>query len=165
MFVPRRAALTARGGARTIRLMALLHDPAVRSSIEARLSALRADSRPAWGRMTVDQMLWHVNRALAQSLGQVDAPRDRAPLPRPIMKFMVLNMPWPKNAPTNPSFVATTGHDFEAERARCLALIANLVSLPLHDSSNHPMFGRMSGRDTSRLQAKHFDHHLRQFGV
>jgi hypothetical protein len=27
------------------------------------------------------------------------------------------------------------------------------------------MFGKMSGREVSRLHAKHLDHHLRQFGV
>ena len=82
------------------------------------------------------------------------------------MKFAVLNLPWTKNAPTNPSFVAKASHDFEAERARCLSLIEKLTSRAIdNSSSDHPIFGRMSGRDVSRLQAKHLDHHLKQFGV
>jgi DinB superfamily len=145
--------------------MPLLHEPEVRSAVERRLNALRPDSRQSWGKMTASQMLWHVNQALEQALGHLEAPQDRVPLPRPMMKFIVLNLPWPKNAPTNPSFVAKTSHDFEAERARCRALIVELVTRRLEGSGDHPMFGRMSGRDTSRLQAKHLDHHLRQFGV
>jgi hypothetical protein len=27
------------------------------------------------------------------------------------------------------------------------------------------VFGRLSGREWSRLQARHLDHHLKQFGV
>ena len=45
--------------------MPMLHDPTVRSSIEARLNAIRADAPRQWGSMTVDQMLWHVNQSLA----------------------------------------------------------------------------------------------------
>ena len=145
--------------------MPLLHDPAVRAAIEARVKALRPDTKPAWGKMSVDQMLWHLNQGLGLALGHVTPPADRAPLPRSVMKWMVLNLPWPKNAPTNPSFVAKASHDFESERARCLALVADLASQPLDKGQPHPLFGTMTGREQSRLQAKHLDHHLKQFGV
>jgi hypothetical protein len=146
--------------------MAVLHDPSVRASIEARLSRLRPDTRPAWGKMSVDQMVWHVNQTLASALGRVAAPQDRAPLPRPVMKFIVLNMPWPKGAPTNKAFVAQQRHDFDTELVRCRDLIGELVSRPIDEPPPvHPMLGRMSGREQSRLHAKHLDHHLRQFGV
>lgn len=45
--------------------MPLLHDPAVRKTMEARLTAIRPDSQRQWGSMSVDQMLWHVNQFLA----------------------------------------------------------------------------------------------------
>jgi hypothetical protein len=144
----------------------ILHDPAVRSSIEARLATLTPDSVPRWGTMSVDQMLWHVSQAMASAVGRVAAVPDRAPLPRPVMKFLVLRMPWPKGAPTNGAFKATGRHDFVAERARCLELIRELTAMPLDGAASpHPMFGRMSCNDVSRLHAKHLDHHLRQFGA
>ena len=146
--------------------MAHLHDTTVRTTLEARLRALRADMTPRWGKMSVDQMLWHVNQAMATSLGRVEAPPDKAPLPRPVMKFLVLNLPWVKNAPTNTSFVARARHDFEAERARCLELIKAVGDRPVAGVwQRHPMFGSMTGREVSRLQAKHLDHHFKQFGV
>ena len=146
--------------------MSLIHDPAVRTSLESRLRQLRPGAKPAWGRMSADQMLWHINQGLDTAVGRLTPPADKAPLPRPVMKWIVLNLPWPKNSPTNASFIARQRYDFETERARCLALVAECVALPLDQAPRmHPMFGLMTGRDQSRLQAKHLDYHLKQFGV
>jgi hypothetical protein len=146
--------------------MALLHDAPNRRAIEARLGALRTDTTPRWGKMSVDQMLWHVNRALDVALGQFQLPPEKPPLPKSVMKFIVLTLPWMKNAPTSPHFVAKDRYDFEAERLRCLRLIDMMVQRPLAGVwQDHPFFGPMSGPEVSRLQAKHLDHHLKQFGV
>jgi hypothetical protein len=116
--------------------------------------------------MSVDQMLWHVNQTLATALGQLQSPPEKLPLPRFLVKFFTLNGPWPKGAPTGRAFVTSASHDFDTERARCLRLIEDLVAIRLDDAwPDHPIFGRMSGRDYSRLQAKHLNHHLTQFGV
>lgn len=146
--------------------MPTLHDPANRGSIVSRIRALRPDSERRWGKMTVDQMLWHVNEALAGALGKISLPPEKAPLPRPIMKFLVINLPWPKGAPTSAPYKARAAHDFEAERARCLRLIDELAAKPLESEwPDSPMLGRMTGRDHTRMQAKHLNHHLTQFGV
>jgi hypothetical protein len=82
------------------------------------------------------------------------------------MKFVVLKLPWPKGAPTMPEFVARAEHDFEAERARCVALLKRFAAKPMDDPwPRNPVFGEVSGQYVSRLHAKHLDHHLRQFGV
>lgn len=52
--------------------MKTLHDPAARESLEVRLRGLGPDASARWGRMSVDQMLWHVNTALNMVLGEVD---------------------------------------------------------------------------------------------
>jgi hypothetical protein len=39
------------------------------------------------------------------------------------VKFLVINVPWGKGAPTMPAFVARRQHDFEAERTRSLRLL------------------------------------------
>ena len=146
--------------------MPLLHDPAVRSALEARLNTLRPDSPRKWGSMTVDQMLWHVNQFLAASLGEATLKTQKSPIPAPIMRFFVIYMPWPKAAPTNKSAVASGKHDLEAERARCRDLIAKFVSRPVHGEwPVDPSFGGSSGVFASKLQAKHLDHHFRQFGA
>lgn len=146
--------------------MPMLHDPTVRRSIEARLDAIGADSPRKWGSMSVDQMLWHVNQFLSASIGEGTLETQKTPIPAPIMKFFLLYMPWPKSAPTNKSAVAKGTYDLEAERARCKALIAKFVSRPVDGEwPVDPSFGPVSGAFASKLQAKHLDHHFRQFNA
>ena len=146
--------------------MPILHDPSVRSALEARLDALRADSPRQWGQMSVGQMLWHVNQFMAAAIGEATLETQKSPIPAPIMKFFLIYMPWPKSAPTNKSAVPGGEHDFEAERTRCKSLIAKFVSRPMKGAwPVDPSFGPVSGTFASKLQAKHLDHHFRQFSA
>jgi hypothetical protein len=145
--------------------MSTIHDPAYRAALQTRLRGLKADSPKQWGSMSPSQMLHHINVALAVSAGELTLPEERSPLPRGLMKFLVLHLPWPKGAPTSPSFMATGTYDFESERSRCLQLLDRVAALPLDGAIVHPIFGSMSGAETSRLQAKHLNHHLKQFNL
>lgn len=146
-------------------MAANLHDPQVRASIEARIKSLSSASQGRWGKMTVDQMLWHCNEGMSAALGDRVLTAQRVPLPRAVMKFGVLNLPWPKGAPTMPELVSGKRHDFEAERSRAVQLIERFAGRSVDDTwPVHPVFGKFSGADYSRLIAKHLDHHLRQFG-
>jgi hypothetical protein len=146
--------------------MATLHDADTRGQLEQRIRSLSSTSRGRWGKMTVDQMLWHVNKALALSLGQVTLGPGGPKMPKRLLKFMVLKLPWMKSAPTHPDFVAKANYDFEGERTRLLHLIEAVVHKPIDsDWPEHPAFGSMTGREASGLMAKHLDHHLKQFGV
>lgn len=143
-----------------------LHDPAFRESVLQRLTSLSHGSTRRWGRMTADQMLRHVNIALEFALGRVHVARLSIPLPGFLLKWMVLHVPWPKGSPTAPEFVAGDRYDFETERSRCIALVREFAARPVEgDWPVHHTFGRITGRETSRLQAKHLDHHLRQFSA
>ena len=147
--------------------MPMLHDPAIRRSIETRLEAIRPDSPRQWGSMTVDQMLWHVNQFLAASIGEgTTLTTQKSPIPAAIMKFFLIYMPWPKSAPTNKGAVAKGTHDLEAERTKCKELIAKFVSRPVDGAwPDDPSFGPCNGTFASKLQAKHLDHHFRQFSA
>jgi hypothetical protein len=146
--------------------MKTLHDPSHRGELVRRLEALTPASERKWGKMSVDQMLWHVGDALALSLGEISVSAEKPPIPRGLLKFIVLNLPWGKNGPTHSAFVAKRNYDFAAERTRCLQLIDKVASRGLHsDWPDHPVFGRMTGEQVSRLHAKHLNHHLTQFGV
>ncbi len=146
--------------------MRMLHDPAVRAALEARLGTLRTDTQPRWGAMSVDQMLWHVNQFIGAALGDGCLTPQKMPVPLPVMRVLVMHLPMPKSAPTNRSAVAAAHYDFEAERARCHALIARFAAKPLTDAwPVDPTWGAGGGRFASGMLAKHLDHHLRQFGV
>ena len=146
----------------------LVHDPAVRDSIRARVQKLTPNATRAWGKMSVDQMLWHVNTAMRNALGESTPPEKKLPIPLPLLRFVVLNLPWGKGAPTAPDLVVGKNrYDFDAEKTRCLALIDQIAAKRLDASGwgRSGLLGQMSGRDWSRLQAKHLNHHLKQFSV
>ncbi len=145
----------------------LLHDGQCKAEIVRRVKALRPDSAPRWGKMSVSQMLWHVNEVLEDALGHRAISPEKVPLPRPLMKFIVINLPWPKGAPTRERWMPQNDrYDFSAEHVRCLRLIEEVTAKPLDSAwPESPTLGPMSGKDVGRLQAKHLNHHLTQFGV
>jgi Protein of unknown function (DUF1569) len=147
--------------------VAALHDPKYKSEILRRLQSLRPDSERRWGKMSVAQMLWHVNEAMEGALGRIEAEPLKVPLPRPLLKWLVLNAPWGKGAPTLKRWVPQGDrYDFASERDRCCRLVEELASKPLSDAwPDSATLGRMSGNDVSRLHAKHLNHHLTQFGL
>jgi hypothetical protein len=146
--------------------MPTLHDRGRRTALLERIAALRPDSPRQWGTMTADQMLHHLNSAMELTLGRLQAAPKPVPLPKPLFKWLVINLPWPKGAPTAPELIAGEHYDFEAERDRLRDLVTEISDKPVQGHwTHHPVFGAMSGRDCTRLQHKHIDHHLRQFGV
>jgi hypothetical protein len=146
--------------------MSLIHHAGVRNTIKKRVETLSSDAQRKWGRMTVDQMLWHVNRSLAESLGEYTGPAQKPPIPRKLLRWLALNIPWPRGARTRPDLLATQRHDFNLEKLRCLAFIDRVSSRDMNAVwPRSAGFGEMTGRHWSRLHAKHLDHHLKQFGA
>jgi hypothetical protein len=146
--------------------MPLLHDPSFRTKIESRLKSITPDTRRKWGSMSAPQMLWHVNQFLGFALGDETPEASKSPMPKSLMRFFLLYMPWPKGAPTHKQAIAKEPKDFEAERAKCLKLIDRFVSKSMESEWPHdPIFDFKTGKSISQMQAKHLDHHLRQFGA
>ena len=144
-----------------------LHDPPTKNVIKRRIAALQPSTERRWGRMTVDQMLWHVNCSLENAMGRYPVKEVRLPLPRAIVKFLILRSPLRhRNAPTAKEYVARERYDFTTEVERLGRLIDEFTARPLDaEWRNNAFMGAMTGRDWSRLQARHLDHHLSQFGV
>jgi hypothetical protein len=146
---------------------ALLHDHGVGDSVRKRVQALSPDMKPMWGKMSVDQMLHHVNFSLAESLGEHKAERSLKGLPKSWIRWMILNGPWGKGAPTRPDMHIAAGqrYDFAKEKASALSMIDRILAKPMDsawpESANFPM----TGRHWSQLHFRHLDHHLKQFGV
>ena len=115
------------------------------------------------------QMLRHCAVALGDVLG--DRPVKQAFLGKlitPLIRGQIFgDKPFGRNAPTDPTYVIKDALDFDAERARLATLIDRVVQRGTAKTEGmiHPFFGRLSGEQWGRLIFKHFDHHLRQFGV
>ena len=144
----------------------LLHDPETYASIRRRVESLRVDTPRQWGKMTIDQMLWHVNVSMREAVGEYKPVLKPLPIPKAVLRWAVINMPWGRGARTRPDMYAVSPYDFNAQKAECLALIDRIVAQPLSAAwPDSASMGRMKGKHWSQLTAKHLDHHLRQFGV
>jgi len=145
----------------------LMHDTGRGPELKRRVQTLTPDTKPQWGKMSVDQMLHHVNFVLAEALGEHTAKPNVRGLPKPLVRWAILNAPWGKGAPTRPDMLIPQGErfDFAREKERCLSMIDRFLAKPMDESwppsANFPM----TGRHWSQLQYKHLNHHLTQFGV
>lgn len=147
--------------------MPMLHDPGVSEAFKRRVQSLTPETKRVWGRMSIDQMLWHVNLPLAEALGDYTAPGKFVKFaPEWLIRWVVLNLPWGHGAPTRPDMkVEGERYEFAKEKQRCLDLLDRFTKLPLEREWPRSANFGMTGRHWSRLQYKHLDHHLGQFGV
>lgn len=146
-----------------------LFNPADRDALARRIAELEPGALRQWGRMDAAQMLKHCSMALGDLLGNRPVKqRLLGKLVTPLIRGQIFgDRPFRRNAPTDPLYVVSDPQDFEAERARLATLIDRVVQRGAARTEGmvHPFFGRLSGAQWGRLIYKHFDHHLRQFGV
>ncbi|MBK7295024.1 MAG: DUF1569 domain-containing protein [Holophagaceae bacterium] len=149
--------------------MKSLFNPGDRDALARRLSELEPTAPRQWGKMDSAQMLRHCAMSLGDVLGE--RPVKQAFLGKlltPLIRGQIFgDKPFRRNAPTDPTYVIKDPLDFDAERARLATLIDRVVQRGTAKTEGmvHPFFGRLSGEQWGRLIYKHFDHHLRQFGV
>lgn len=150
--------------------MDTLFDPAARDAVLARIAALRADSARQWGKMNAAQTLAHCALGIEAATGDAVL---RSPffarLIGPLFKGWMLGpKPFSKDSPTHPQLVLKDAAcDFDCERTRLVAAIRKF-----HDAGpasaaryRHAFVQKLTGDEWGRLQWKHLDHHLRQFGA
>ena len=132
-----------------------------------RISNLRPDSIPLWGKMSVGQMVWHCQIPLKVAIENKQHNKTGNLLIRWFFKKSLYNdKPWRKNLPTSPLAKAREPKDFTREREKLLEMIHQMHALDSREYWNpHPIFGRFTHQQWGQLQYKHLDHHLNQFGV
>ena len=146
--------------------MPSLRDQTVRNALVQRLQNLTPDTRPKWGKFDVPGMLCHLTDALDMALGTLPTqPMNRKLFHHfPLKHLIIYVFPFPKGAPTAPELLRSTPGDFDADRRRILELMDRLASVPAGKGPEHPFFGPLTSEEWNALQAKHIDHHLKQFG-
>jgi hypothetical protein len=149
--------------------MDTLFDSADRDRILSRIESLRPDSKREWGTMDAAQAMAHCALAMETSTGDATLPRTLlARLLGPLFRKWLLGpKPFSKDSPTHPLLRTTSPREFGREKARLVASIRKF-----HDAGpasaarfEHGFVGRLTGEEWGRLQHKHLDHHLRQFGA
>lgn len=77
------------------------------------------------------------------------------------------DQPLTKNSPTDKNYAITDIRNFEKEKNKAIELINTFYKDGPGKCTTHPhsFFGKFTPDEWARLQWKHFDHHLRQFGA
>ena len=140
-----------------------------KNDIVNRIDQLHPDSKPMWGKMSVSQMLAHCIVPTKISTGDIPGKRNIFGIlfGKMAKKRMVSEEPFKKNLPTDPSFVVKHNPDFYENQQELKVLIEKLYNTDKTElqSRKHPFFGKLTIEEWGLLNYKHFDHHLRQFGV
>lgn len=146
-----------------------LRDPAGRQSILGRLAALTPEHPRRWGRMEPGQLLPHLATGLRMALGERKLEGSHPGRIRgAVWRYLAIHrLPWPEGKiQSPPGSFDTPSVGWERDRALVIELIERFATTtPDKLGRVHPSFGRMSPHDWDVLQYRHFDHHLRQFGV
>lgn len=148
--------------------MPTVFDPAARAALAERIDRLGADSRARWGRMSAGQVVVHLSQSLRMATGELVCRPRGGPLSFPPLRWLIINvLPFPKGVPTAPELLeGTPAEALEEDRRTLRGLLDEVASRgPGAAFPAHPAFGTMSGQQWGILIYRHFDHHLRQFGV
>jgi hypothetical protein len=133
-----------------------------------RLRSLRPETRARWGHFTAPRMIVHLVDQMRHTLGDLEVPPRYGPLRWPIVKpAMMFWIPWPKGRIKGPPEMFTTQPaNWNTDLATLESLLARFVGENARaEWPDHAYFGRMDRLLWGRFCHRHFDHHLRQFGV
>ena len=145
-----------------------IDNPSHRKELFDRLVRLDPAKAPLWGRLTAPSMLVHLCDQMRMPFN--DDPSGPIPGPPryPVLRQLVLYLlPWPKDRIKGPpEAFRTTPGDWADDLATLKELVEDFVDAPPDRQwPDHPNFGRLSRREWGFFCYRHFDHHLRQFGV
>ena len=139
-----------------------------RDALLKRLDRLTPDAKARWGRMTAHRMLCHLSDSLRVGLGEVPAESRAGPLANPVARWLLAYViPFPKGrAETAPEMLTSQPSDWTADLAAARDYLRAAAARGATGKwARHPAFGDVSGKLYGVFIHKHFDHHLRQFGV
>lgn len=150
----------------SIKTMASILNQKDYKSVGDRLARLTPSSKPTWGKMNAAQMMWHCAVAVQNALGERSAASNGPFFLKwpPVRWLIIYKVPFPRNSPTAPEFIAPSGVDFSKSKADLVGAL-DRFHRRTGDYSPSPAFGNLSREDYGALVYKHLSHHLTQFGV
>ena len=148
--------------------MRSMGDPVDRQELLDRIARLAADTPRKWGTMNTPRMIAHLTDQMRHTLGDVHATQlpgiRRTALVRWLAIYVIW---WPKDRIQGPPEAFTTQpENWKSDRTALVTLVQRFAQrFPAGPFGNHAFFGAMTPQDWGVFCYKHFDHHLRQFGV
>ena len=136
-----------------------------------RINNLTPETQRKWGKMSVDQVLAHLNVAYDLTFTP-----EKFPKPSFIAKFLLSRfvkpkitneIPYKQSLPTSPTFINADERNFEEEKAKLIGNIQRVQQLgrEAFEGKENINFGKMTAQGWNNMFAKHLNHHLDQFGV
>ena len=136
-----------------------------------RINNLTPETQRKWGKMSVDQVLAHLNGAY-----DLTFTLEIFPKPSFIAKFLLSRfvkpkitneIPYKQSLPTSPAFIIADERNFEEEKAKLIGNIQRVQQLgrEAFEGKENINFGKMTAQGWNNMFAKHLNHHLEQFGV
>jgi hypothetical protein len=145
-----------------------LFETEARKEVLERLEKITPDAQAKWGKMTVDQMIWHCNRTMSYAMGEYSIPYKGNVIMKMLFKPLALGkMQFPKaRARTIEEWKAIGSYNFEMEKKRFKEYIDHYSKSHHKKQWPHsPLLGKFTGDNWARLEYKHIHHHFSQFGV
>lgn len=136
-----------------------------------RINQLTPETQRKWGKMSVDQVLAHLNVAYAYIFES-----EKFPKPNFIAKFFLTTFvkkkivgegSYKQNLPTSPSFIISDSKNFEEEKKKLIGNLQRVQQLGAEafEGKENLSFGKLTAKEWNNMLAKHLNHHLEQFGV
>ncbi|MDF0720262.1 DUF1569 domain-containing protein [Kaistella sp. PBT33-4] len=136
-----------------------------------RINNLTPETQRKWGKMTVDQVLAHMNVPYSFIFEP-----EKQKKPGMIAKFLlknfvkpkvVNNIPYKQSIPTSPVFIISDARNFEEEKKKLIGNIQRVQQLgrEAFEGKENSSFGILTAQEWNNMLAKHLNHHLQQFGV
>ncbi len=150
--------------------MTTLFDVKTEKRFRVRVDALKPDAPARWGKMNAMQMVCHLTDSFRVALGEVPVVVKWTPLRLyPLRWLFVHTLPIPKGkVPTTPEFLRTEPAEWGKDVAEWNAAFDRFLERSKENEprwGTHPAFGDLGTEEWGRLTARHFDHHLTQFGA
>jgi len=146
--------------------MKSIFEEATYHAILDRIDALAENSNRQWGKMTVGQMAWHCQFPLRIGIKNEKKGNGNLFVRLFFKKQMYSNKPFRKNLPTAANLKTKKRKDITAEKIKLRKLVSEFYACKTRTDWNpHPLFGELTPEQWGKMQYKHLNHHLTQFGV
>jgi hypothetical protein len=147
--------------------MKTMFNETLRNDILRRVDRVGAESRPLWGKMNAEKMLAHLVASTKMAVGELKCESKKLPIRYPPLRQLIVYwLPWPKSSPTAPELMISDPGTVERSKDELTRLMRVFAEREKEKQwPEHPAFGNLSRRGWGVLAWRHFDHHLRQFGV
>ena len=149
-------------------LLHTIDDPRDRQGLFERLGRLDPAQPPRWGQLSAPRMIVHLCDQMRMPFN--DNPSGPLPGPPrvPVLREAFLYwLPWPRaRVEGPPEAFRTQPGTWSDDLATLKELVDQFVNAnPQRSWSVHPNWGRLTRRQWGVFCYRHFDHHLKQFGV